>query len=74
MRFNGTQAAPTNWSDTSITVPAPIGATSGNVVVQVFNGANLSNPLPFTVIPPPAVTSATPPAPPASATPSSSVA
>jgi YD repeat-containing protein len=62
VRFNGIEATPTGWSDTSITTPVPIGATSGNVVVQVFNGANLSNPLPFTVIPPPTVTSATPPA------------
>jgi YD repeat-containing protein len=60
--FNGIEAAPTGWSDTSITVPVPVGATSGNVIVQVFNGANLSNPLAFTVVPPPAVTSATPPA------------
>jgi YD repeat-containing protein len=60
--FNGTLATPTSWSDTSITVPVPAGATTGNVVVQVFNSTNLSNPLPFTVIPPPALTAVTPPA------------
>jgi uncharacterized protein YjdB/N-acetylneuraminic acid mutarotase len=33
--FNGTLATPTNWSDTSITVPVPTGATTGTVVVTV---------------------------------------
>jgi hypothetical protein len=33
--FNGTTATPTSWSATSIVVPVPAGATSGNVVVTV---------------------------------------
>jgi len=55
--FNGTTATPTSWSDTSITVPVPAGATTGNVVVTV-NGAT-SNGMLFTV-PPPSITSLTP--------------
>src|SRR5262247_4019883 len=31
--FNGTLATPTAWSASSITVPVPSGATTGNVVV-----------------------------------------
>jgi YD repeat-containing protein len=58
VKFNGTTASPTNWSNTSITVPVPSGATNGNVVVTVSNQA--SNGLPFTVIPPPALKWATP--------------
>ena len=45
--FNGTAASPTNWSGTSITVPVPTGATSGNVVVTV--GGVASNGVAFTV-------------------------
>src|SRR5260370_5803535 len=33
--FNGTQATPTNWSDTQIVAPVPSGATSGKVSVTV---------------------------------------
>jgi hypothetical protein len=33
--FNGTAGTPTNWSGTSITVPVPTGATTGNVLVTV---------------------------------------
>src|SRR5208283_3753356 len=33
--FNGTAGTPTVWSGTSITVPVPSGATTGNVVVTV---------------------------------------
>ncbi len=33
--FNGTAATPTSWSATSIVVPVPAGATTGNVVVTV---------------------------------------
>ena len=33
--FNGTAATPTSWSATSIVVPVPSGATTGNVVVTV---------------------------------------
>jgi hypothetical protein len=35
VKFNGTTGTPTSWSDTSITVPVPSGATTGNVVVTV---------------------------------------
>src|SRR5436309_8895060 len=33
--FNGIGATPTSWSATSIVVPVPSGATTGNVVVTV---------------------------------------
>jgi IPT/TIG domain len=45
--FNGTAGVPTSWSSTSIVVPAPTGATTGNVVVTV--GGVASNRVPFTV-------------------------
>jgi hypothetical protein len=45
--FNGTTATPTTWSATSIAVPVPAGATTGNVVVTV--GGVASNALAFTV-------------------------
>jgi len=47
--FNGTPATPAAWSptSTSILVPVPSGATSGNVVVTV--GESQSNGVPFTV-------------------------
>jgi hypothetical protein len=45
--FNGTKATPTTWSDTSIVVPVPAGATTGNVVVTV--GGVASNGAAFTV-------------------------
>ena len=44
--FNGTAATPTTWSATSITVPVPAGATTGNVVVTV--GGVASNGVAFT--------------------------
>jgi hypothetical protein len=47
--FNGTAAAPTSWSDTSIVVPVPSGATTGNVVVGARGFA--SNGVNFTVTP-----------------------
>lgn len=56
--FNGTAGTPTAWSPTSITVPVPTGATTGNVVVTV--GAQASNGVSFAVIPPPNITSLTP--------------
>jgi hypothetical protein len=57
--FNGTAAAPTSWSATSIVVPVPGGATSGPVVVTV--GGVVSNSLGFTVtVPAPILTSLTP--------------
>jgi len=48
--FNGVSAGTaTSWSSTSITVPVPAGATTGNVVVTVLSVA--SNGLAFTVTP-----------------------
>lgn len=46
--FNGTSGSPTSWSDTSITVPVPGGATSGPVVVTARGFA--SNGSAFTVL------------------------
>jgi glucose/arabinose dehydrogenase/PKD repeat protein len=45
--FNGTVAAPTSWSATSVVVPVPAGATTGPVVVTV-NGV-ASNGVTFSV-------------------------
>jgi hypothetical protein len=45
--FNGTTATPTAWSPTTLIVPVPAGATTGNVVVTV--GGVASNGLMFTV-------------------------
>jgi hypothetical protein len=45
--FNGTVAAPTSWSATSLVAPVPPGATTGNVVVTV--GGVVSNGTSFTV-------------------------
>ena len=54
--FNGTAGTPTMWSGTSITVPVPSGATTGNVVVTV--GGVASNGMSFTVTAPlPVITS-----------------
>jgi hypothetical protein len=47
INFNGTAATPTSWSATSIVVPVPPGATTGNVVVTV--GGQASNGVAFTV-------------------------
>jgi hypothetical protein len=47
VKFNGTAAAPTSWSATSIVAPVPTGATTGNVVVTV--GGTASNGVQFTV-------------------------
>lgn len=47
--FNGVQAYPTSWSNGTIVVPVPFGASTGNVVVTV-NGI-ASNSVPFTVSP-----------------------
>ena len=52
--FNGTLAAPTSWSGTSIVVPVPSAATTGNVVVTV--GGVASNGVTFTVTSPPTIT------------------
>jgi RHS repeat-associated protein len=56
--FNGTTATPTTWANTSIKVPVPTGAMTGNVVVTV-NGVP-SNGISFTVLPTPSITSLTP--------------
>lgn len=59
--FNGTTAAVTTWSATSIVVKVPSGATSGSVVVTV--GGAASNAIAFTVtvvLPPPSITSLNP--------------
>jgi RHS repeat-associated protein len=56
--FAGTTATPTNWNATSITVPVPSGATTGNVFVTVDRGA--SNGIGFTVTPSLSVTGLSP--------------
>ena len=48
--FNGTVSTPTSWAASSIVVPVPTGATTGNVVVTV--GGLASNALTFTVTTP----------------------
>ena len=58
VKFNGTTASPTQWKSSSITVPVPSGATTGNVVVTV-NG-NASNGVAFTVVAKPNITSLSP--------------
>src|ERR1044071_3482377 len=56
--FNGTAATVSSWSDTSIVVSVPTGATTGSVVVTA-NGV-ASNGVTFTVVPPPVVSSVSP--------------
>jgi hypothetical protein len=56
--FNGTGGTPTTWSATSIVVPVPTGAISGNLVVTV--GGVPSNGIPFTVLTTPSITSISP--------------
>jgi hypothetical protein len=46
--FNGVNAVPNNWSDTSIDVPVPAAATTGPVVVTVSGQA--SNSATFTLV------------------------
>src|SRR6266700_1819993 len=58
VKFNGTTATVTSWSDTSIGVPVPVGATTGNVVVHV--GGVDSNGVTFTIVPAPSITSLAP--------------
>jgi len=58
VRFNGTAATPTSWSNTSIVVPVPSGATTGNVVVTV--GGQTSNGVTFTVSAPSITVTMTP--------------
>jgi hypothetical protein len=56
--FNGAAATPTSWSATSIVVPVPPGATTGNVVVTV--GAVPSSGWLFTVTPTPSISGISP--------------
>ena len=56
--FNGAASTPASWSDTSIVVPVPSGATTGPVVVTVQAAA--SNGMNFTVIPTPSITGLSP--------------
>ncbi len=56
--FNGVPANASSWSASIINVTVPANATTGNVVVTV-NGM-LSNGVPFTVTPPPSITSISP--------------
>jgi hypothetical protein len=56
--FSGIVGTPSAWSNTSITVPVPSGAATGNVLVTVSNQP--SNTLPFVVIAGPAITSINP--------------
>ena len=56
--FNGTAAAVTGWSQTSITTAVPLAATSGNVVVGA-SGVS-TNGAPFTVLSIPYITSLSP--------------
>ena len=56
--FNGAPASPSSWTDATIAVPVPAGATSGNVVVTVSGVA--SNGVSFTVLPTPSITSLNP--------------
>jgi hypothetical protein len=57
--FNGAPGTPTSWSATSIKVPVPASATTGNVVVTVSGVA--SNGVFFTVLPTPVITNLSPP-------------
>ena len=59
VKFNGTTAAVTSWSNTSIAVTVPSGAATGNVVVTV--GTQASNGVSFTVTTPaPTITTLNP--------------
>jgi len=59
VKFNGISAVPTSWSASSIVVPVPAGATTGNVVVTV--GGAASNGVNFTVTAPgPSITGVNP--------------
>ena len=56
--FNGTAATPFSWSDGSIVVPVPAGATTGALIVNA-GGIN-SNSFTFTVTPGPSITGVSP--------------
>jgi hypothetical protein len=49
--LNGVQVTITAWSDTSITIKIPSGATSGPLAVLMAPSINSSNPVTFTVTP-----------------------
>jgi len=66
--FNGIPATPASWSATSIVVPVPAGAATGNVIVTVSGVASAG--VPFTVAtnpppPTPAISNLSPPSGPA---------
>jgi IPT/TIG domain len=56
--FDGTAATPTSWSATSIVVPVPAGANTGNVVVTVNAVASVG--AQFTVLPTPIIINLSP--------------
>ena len=56
--FNGTTGRPTKWTASSIIVPVPSGATSGDIVVTV--GGIASNRVTFTVVVAPSATTLSP--------------
>jgi chitodextrinase len=59
VKFNGTLGSPTSWNASSIVVPVPVGATTGNVVVSI--GGISSNGVNFTVtVPTPSITNLNP--------------
>jgi hypothetical protein len=58
LTFNATAATPTSWGPTSIVVPVPSGAATGNVVATV--GGVASNGVAFTVVPKANITSTNP--------------
>jgi RHS repeat-associated protein len=58
--FNGTSATPTGWSATTIVVPVPSGATTGNIVATV--SGVVSSGTSFTVTTGPGIYSLSPPA------------
>lgn len=59
VKFGTTAASPTSWSNTSIAVPVPSGATTGTVSVTVTVGVQ-STSSNFVVIPPPNITGLSP--------------
>jgi regulation of enolase protein 1 (concanavalin A-like superfamily) len=54
VRLNGVPVTVNTWSNTSITITIPPGATSGPLAVAVAPSMTNSNPLTFTVLTPPA--------------------
>jgi len=57
--FNGVSAGSVyNWTNSSVTVVVPSGATTGNVVVA--SGGYVSNPMPFTVVAAPVISGVSP--------------